>query len=40
VAASIGWIVFSEQLGAADIFGAVLVGLALVLVRQPEPRPA
>ena len=36
VAAAIGWSVFSEQLGYADMVGAVLVGLALVLVRQPE----
>lgn len=40
VAAAIGWGVFNEQLGVADIFGAVLVGLALILVRQPEPKPA
>lgn len=40
VAAAIGWVVFSERLGVADIFGAVLVGLALVLVRQPEPKEA
>ena len=36
VAAAIGWSVFGEQLGYADMVGAVLVGLALVLVRQPE----
>lgn len=39
VAAAIGWVVFSERPGIADIFGAVLVGLALVLVRQPEAKP-
>ena len=39
VAATIGWSVFAERLGIADISGAVLVGLALVLVRQPDPKP-
>lgn len=38
VAALTGWLVFSETLGGLDIVGAVLVGLALVLVRQPEPK--
>jgi len=36
VAATIGWVIFGERLGLADIIGAVLVGLALVLVRQPD----
>lgn len=36
VAALTGWIVFNETLGALDIAGAVLIGLALVLVRQPS----
>lgn len=35
VAASIGWGVFHERLGIADIAGAVLIGLALLLVRPP-----
>jgi drug/metabolite transporter (DMT)-like permease len=35
-AAIIGMIVFDERLGTADIVGAVLIGLALVLVRQPD----
>jgi drug/metabolite transporter (DMT)-like permease len=35
VAAAIGWSVFGERLGVTDIIGAVLVGLALVLVRSP-----
>ena len=35
VAALTGWLAFDETLGALDIVGAVLVGLALVLVRQP-----
>jgi drug/metabolite transporter (DMT)-like permease len=37
VAAAIGWGVFGERLGVADVIGAVLVGLALVLVRSPAP---
>lgn len=37
-AAIMGWLVFDETLGALDIAGAVMVGLALVLVRQPEPK--
>lgn len=39
VAAALGWVVFDERLAAADAVGAVLVGLALVLVRgggKPE----
>lgn len=38
LAAAAGWLAFNETLGALDIAGAVLVGLALVLVRQPEPK--
>jgi drug/metabolite transporter (DMT)-like permease len=38
VAAMTGWIAFDETLGAPDLIGAALVGLALVLVRQPEPK--
>lgn len=38
IAALAGWIAFNETLGPADIVGAVLVGLALILVRQPEPK--
>jgi drug/metabolite transporter (DMT)-like permease len=40
VAAALGWVVFDERLAAADAVGAVLVALALVLVRggsKPEP---
>ena len=33
VAATIGWLVYGERLGAADLVGAVLVAVALVLVR-------
>ena len=40
VAAVIGWGIFNEHLGMADMIGAVLVGLALVLVRQPEVKAA
>ncbi|MEN2790059.1 DMT family transporter [Sphingomonas oligophenolica] len=34
VAASVGWVVYGERLGAADLIGAALVAIALVLVRQ------
>jgi drug/metabolite transporter (DMT)-like permease len=38
VAASVGWIVYNERLGLADLIGAVLVAVALVLVRdRPAP---
>ena len=37
VAAAIGWIVYAERLGAADLIGAVLVAVALVLVRRAPP---
>lgn len=38
VAASVGWIVYNERLGPADLVGAVLVAVALVLVRdRPAP---
>jgi drug/metabolite transporter (DMT)-like permease len=33
----VGWLMFDERLGALDFVGAALVGLALVLVRQPGP---
>ena len=36
VAALTGWIAFEETLAPLDIVGAVLVGLALVMVRQPN----
>ncbi|MEG3124988.1 DMT family transporter [Sphingomonas sp. GB1N7] len=35
VAAVIGWSVYGERLGVADATGAVLVAVALVLVRRP-----
>lgn len=34
VAAAIGWVVYAERLGAADLIGAVFVAAALVLVRR------
>ncbi|WP_294442937.1 DMT family transporter [uncultured Sphingomonas sp.] len=41
VAAAVGWIVYGEALGLADVIGAVLVAIALVLVRiAPERAPA
>ena len=36
VAAVIGWSLYGERLAAADWIGVVLIGLALVIVRQPE----
>ncbi|MGY2734315.1 DMT family transporter [Sphingomonas sp. UYP23] len=37
VAGTIGWIVYGERLGMADLIGAVLVAIALVLVsRRPR----
>lgn len=38
VAASVGWIVYDERLGLPDLAGAVLVAVALVLVRD-KPAP-
>jgi drug/metabolite transporter (DMT)-like permease len=34
VAAAVGWIVYREQLGLADLVGAAMVAVALVLVRR------
>jgi drug/metabolite transporter (DMT)-like permease len=37
VAGTIGWVVYGERLGLPDLFGAVLVAIALVLVsRRPR----
>ncbi|MBL0914080.1 MAG: DMT family transporter [Sphingopyxis sp.] len=36
VAALAGWIMFDETLGPIDIFGGMLVGAALVLIRLPS----
>jgi drug/metabolite transporter (DMT)-like permease len=38
VAAVIGWLAYHETLGAADWIGAGLIGLALVIVRQPDAK--
>jgi drug/metabolite transporter (DMT)-like permease len=35
-AALTGWLAFGERLGAVDIFGGMLVGAALVLIRLPS----
>jgi drug/metabolite transporter (DMT)-like permease len=37
IAGVVGWLVYGETLGAADITGAVLVAIALVLVRRRVP---
>lgn len=37
VGATIGWWVYGERLGAADLVGAALVAAALVLVRERRP---
>lgn len=39
VAGTIGWFVYAERLGTLDIVGAVLVGIALVLVRRGAAAP-
>lgn len=39
IAALTGWLAFSETLSALEIVGALLVGVALVLVRSPAPKP-
>jgi drug/metabolite transporter (DMT)-like permease len=39
VAALTGWVVFGETLAPLDFVGAALVGLALILVRQPAKMP-
>jgi len=40
VAGAVGWIVYGERLGLADFIGAVLVAIALVLVRGGGTRVA
>lgn len=37
VAGMVGWLVYGERLGAADLVGVVMVAVALVLVRQQPP---
>jgi drug/metabolite transporter (DMT)-like permease len=39
VAATVGWIVYDERLGAPDFVGAALVAVALVLVRDRRAAP-
>jgi drug/metabolite transporter (DMT)-like permease len=39
-AALTGWLAYNETLAPLDLVGAALVGLALVLVRQPAPKPS
>ncbi|MCM8731190.1 DMT family transporter [Hephaestia sp. GCM10023244] len=39
VSGAIGWFAYDEVLGAPDFVGAILVGLALVLVRRRSPAP-
>ncbi len=39
VAGAIGWIVYNERLGVADLIGALLVAVALVLVRRGKAQP-
>ena len=36
VSATMGWISYGETLAPVDIAGAVMIGLALILVRQPD----
>ncbi|MEG8018853.1 DMT family transporter [Sphingomonas sp. LR55] len=37
VAGVVGWLVYGERLGAADLVGVVMVAVALVLVRRGPP---
>ncbi|QPQ54676.1 DMT family transporter [Allosphingosinicella flava] len=38
VTALIGWLAYDERLGAADLAGALLICIALVLIRLPDRR--
>ncbi|MBB6426274.1 DMT family transporter [Sphingopyxis sp. JAI128] len=40
IAALAGWLMFDERLGTVDIFGGMMVGAALVLIRLPSRRAA
>jgi len=40
VSALVGWLAYSEAFGLADWVGAMLIGLALVLVTQPDRKKA
>jgi drug/metabolite transporter (DMT)-like permease len=37
ISATIGWLAYGEVLTLLDWIGAALIGLALILVRQPDP---
>lgn len=37
VSGMVGWFVYGERLGGADLAGAAAIAIALVLVRRPEP---
>ena len=37
IAGTVGWLVYGETLGAADLTGALLVAVALILVRRRVP---
>jgi len=39
IASTVGWLAFGETLGALDLVGMVLVGMALVLARTSAPKP-
>ena len=38
VSAAFGWFLYDELLGPADCMGAALIGLAMGIVRQPDPK--
>ncbi|WP_375288370.1 DMT family transporter [Sphingomonas sp.] len=38
IAATIGWLAYGERLGAADVIGALMIAVALVLVRRDGGR--
>lgn len=41
IAAAIGWVAYAERIGWVDAAGALLIGVALILVRRaPPPAPA
>jgi drug/metabolite transporter (DMT)-like permease len=40
ITAVIGWTVYDERLGAMDFIGAILICVALVLIRLPARDPA
>ena len=40
VTALVGWLAYDERLSATDVGGALLICLALVLIRLPAPRTA